>query len=284
MGIDMSELQKFSGLVKQAVSKGDIDVPMLPEVAYRVLSLTRDSDSTAGQMAELIQADQALAGHVMRIANSAAYSAVSDIVSLRQAVARLGMKVISEIAISAVFSAKMFKTPDFEDYVEFNWQHAIATSLWSKEIAQLCDIDTEVAFMGGLLHSIGRPALLQTILDLGERQKQRLTPETVHSLENRYSQQVTELVLTKWNLPEQVVKAAKPYEQVDEADDAFKIAAAVHVGARLATYMLDVGAEDDRSSLMDMPALEVLSVDEDQLIQLMNEEEKIQQRLDSLSL
>lgn len=280
----MSELQKFSGAIKQAVAAGDIDVPMLPEVAYRVLALSRNSESTATEMAELIETDQALAGHVMRIVNSAAYSPVSNILSLKQAVTRLGMKVISEIALAAVLGAKMFKTPGFDDYVEYNWQHAIATSLWSKEIAQHCDVDTEVAFLAGLLHSIGRPALLQAILELAERQQQRLTPEMVHSLENCYSEQVTALVLTKWQLPDQVVKSAKPYEQVDEADEAFKIAATVHVGARLATYMLDVGAEDDRSSLMDMPALEVLDIDEDQLMQLMSVEETIEQRLGSLSL
>ena len=278
-----SQLEELEESLKLAIVEGFVEVPMLPEVAHRALILAKDPESTASEMAELVQSDQSLAGHVMRIANSVAYTPLSNLVSLQQAISRLGMNVISEIALSAVLSAKLFNTPGFEDYVEYNWQHALATSLWSKEIARLCKLDVEVSFLAGLLHSIGRPAVLQTILELAKQQNKIVTPEDVHRLENKYSQRVTELVVTRWKMPTQVLESIKPYNEQEEAA-AYKIAAAVHVGSRFATYMLELAVEDDKETLMQLPVLRVLGLNQEQVEQLFTLEETIQQRLDGMSL
>lgn len=275
-------IKRLEESLKQAILEGFVEVPMLPEVANRALSLAQDPEASAADMAELIERDQSLAGHVMRIANSVAYTPMANLVSLQQAVARLGMIVISEIALTAALGAKLFRTPGYEDYVEYNWQHALATSLWAKEVAKLCGSNTEATFLTGLLHSIGRPAVLQTLLDLAEQQKLSLTPEQVYLLENKYSQPVTTLVVRRWNMPSQIIESIQYYAELDEATDTGKIAAAVYLSSHLAAYMLDVGAEDDTESLIDLAqdVLELKQADMEHLLQL---EADIQRRLDGLS-
>lgn len=284
MSETLSEFEQIKESLKQAIFDGFIEVPMLPDVAHRTLLLTQDPTSNASQLAELIQRDQSLAGHVMRIANSAAYTPMANMVSLQQAISRLGMSVIGEIALSAVLGSKLFNTPGYDDYVEHNWQHALATSLWAKEIARLSKSNVEVSFLAGLLHSIGRPAVLQTIVDLSKQQAITLDPEQVHQLENSYSQQVTELVITRWNMPEQVIAAIKPYDEIGKAFAASKIAATVDIGAHFASYMLDIAAEDNTETLMHLPALGVLNLYPEQVEQLFDMEDTIQQRLEALSL
>lgn len=281
---DLSAKKSFEESLKQAIFEGFVEVPMLPEVANRTLLMTQDPEASAAQMADLIQGDQSLAGHVMRIANSVAYTPMSNLTSLQQAVSRLGMNVICEIALAAVLGAKLFNTPGYEDYVEFNWQHALVTALWSKEIARESGIDAENCFLAGLLHSIGRPAVLQTVLELAEQQNELVTPEQVHRLENKYSQPVTELVVVRWKMPTQIIESIKPYEQLAEIDPVYKVAAAVHVAARFATFMLDLAAEDDKDTLMDLSALDVLGLDSTQAEKLLAMQQDIQQRLDQLSL
>lgn len=284
LGTKQTGAESLEESLQQAIFEGFVEVPMLPQVASQALSLAHDPEASAAQMANLIERDQSLAGHVMRIANSVAYTPLANLVSLQQAVARLGMNVISEIALTAALSAKLFNTPGYEDYVEFNWQHAMATSLWSKEIAKVASINSEAAFLAGLLHSVGRPAVLQTMLELSKQQGTSLMPETVYRLENKYSQPVTELVVTRWGMPIQVIESVKPYEQLDVDSESAKIAASVHAGSRFATYMLDIAAEDDKETLMDLAALELLGLDEAQIEQLLEQEETIQQRLNGLSL
>lgn len=280
---ELFALKSLEEGLRQAILEGFVEVPMLPEVANRALSLTQDPDASAAQMAELIQGDQSLAGHVMRIANSVAYTPMANITSLQQAVARLGMNVICEIALAAVLGAKLFNTPGYEDYVEFNWQHALATSLWSKEIARQAGLDLETAFLAGLLHSIGRPAVLQTVLEIASQKDIIVTPELVHRLETKYSQPVTDLVVMRWSMPTAIINAIKPYQRLDKNEPAFGVAAAVHVAARFASYMLDVGAEDDEETLMELDALSVLGLSDDEAQQLLALQDSVQLRVELLS-
>ncbi|MDF1588778.1 MAG: HDOD domain-containing protein [Gammaproteobacteria bacterium] len=276
------ELQQFEQMLQQQIDAGDIDVPMLPEVANRALLLAQNPDSDASEMAKLIQSDQSLAGHVMRIANSVAYTPMSNLVSLQQAIARLGMRVISEIALTAAIGAKLFHTPGYEPYVASVWRHALATSLWSKEIARHCRSNVEVAFLAGLLHSIGRPAILQVILDLAKQQQIELTPDLVHQLEQNYCQQITEQVVFKWKMPQLVIDAIRWNSEDDDTTITAKVAAVVSTSAAFSVYML--GSDKiDKASLYTLPELTILNVYQDEVESLLNKVDEIKQGLEGLS-
>jgi HD-like signal output (HDOD) protein len=279
---DLAETKELEAALRLAIVEGFVEVPMLPEVASQALSLAQDPEVSASQMAALLEQDQSLAGHVMRIANSVAYTPMANLVSLQQAIARLGMVVISEIALTAAIGAKLFNTPGYEAYVEYNWQHAMATALWAKTIASEAKLNAEAAFLAGLLHSIGRPAVLQTVLELARQENKTVVPEQVHHLENQFSQAVTELVVSRWQMPVQVQESVKPYDTLDTTTETGRIAAAVHAGERFATYMLDVAPGDDEDILVSMSAFDVLGISEAQAARLLGQEDEIQQRLAGL--
>ena len=62
---------ELENLLKQSIAEGFVEVPILPEIANKAFMLANNKESDASQMAQLIQSDPSLAGHVMRIANSA---------------------------------------------------------------------------------------------------------------------------------------------------------------------------------------------------------------------
>lgn len=278
----LSPLEEFEESLRLAIVEGFVEVPMLPEVANRALALAQDPESDASTMARLIQGDQSLAGHVMRIANSVAYTPLSNLVSLQQAIARLGMNVISEITLAAVLSAKLFNTPGYESYVGDVWRQALATSLWSKEIARHCRSNVEVAFLAGLLHSIGRPAILQTILDLSKQQDFALTSDQVHELEDKYSQQVSEAVVTRWKMPELVVASVRGLREPDNSTAAGKVAAVVVAGSSFADFMLEP-QRMEQEALYSLPVLAALNLYQDEVESLLGQTETIKQRLQGLS-
>ncbi len=268
--------------LRQLINRGGIEVPMLPEVANKALLLAQNPESDAAEMASLIQSDQSLAGHVMRIANSVAYTPLSNLVSLQQAVSRLGMTIISEIALAAAIGAKMFKTPGYEDYVADIWQHALATSLWAKEVARHCRSNVEVAFLAGLLHSIGRPAVLQAILDLAKTHNSTVTENEVHQLENKYCQQVSEAVVHKWQMPELVIEAVCAYTNYNSALTAGVQATHVVVGSRFATHML-TPEKLDKETLFSLPVLGKLNLYPDDVEKIFEQTESVKSRLEGLS-
>jgi len=277
-----SQVESLSDALRQLINSGGIEVPMLPEVANKALILAQNPDSDASEMASLIQSDQSLAGHVMRIANSVAYTPMSNLVSLQQAIARLGMTVISEIALAAAIGAKMFNTPGYEDYVSDIWRHALATSLWSKEIARYCRSNVEVAFLAGLLHSIGRPAVLQAILDLAQQQKITLTKGEVQQLENAYCQLVSQAVVHSWKMPTLVINAVSEYTDQNSDLPTGEQTAQITAGARFATHMLKP-ENLDREILLSLPALTTLNLYQDEVESLLSQTETVKARLEGLS-
>lgn len=277
-----SQAQLLAEPLEHLINRGGIEVPMLPEIANKALLLAQNSDSDASEMAQLIQSDQSLAGHVMRIANSAAYTPMSNLVSLQQAIARLGMGVISEIALTAAIGAKMFNTPGYEAYVASVWRHALATSLWAKEVARHCRSNVEVAFLAGLLHSIGRPAILQTIIELAKKEQVDLTTEDIHQLENTYCHRLSVAVVNLWKMPTLVVEAVSSYTDYNNALTTSAQTAQVTIGARLATYML-TPEKLDKETLFVLPALATLNLYQDEVDSLLSQTDAIKARLEGLS-
>jgi HD-like signal output (HDOD) protein len=277
-----SQAQLLAEPLEYLINRGDIEVPMLPEVANKALLLAQNPDSDSIEMAQLIQSDQSLAGHVMRIANSAAYTPMSNLVSLQQAVARLGMGVISEIALAAAIGAKMFNTPGYEDYVSGIWRHALATSLWAKEVARHCRSNVEVAFLAGLLHSIGRPAILQTIIELAKKEQIVLTQQDIHQLENTYCHRLSEAVVNLWKMPSLVVEAISTYTDYNKTLTTSTQAAQLTIGARFASYML-MPERLDKETLFILPALSTLNLYQDEVEKLLNQTDAIKARLEGLS-
>lgn len=277
-----SQAQLLAEPLERLINRGDIEVPMLPEVANKALLLAQNPDSDASEMAKLIQSDQSLAGHVMRIANSSAYTPMSNLVSLQQAIARLGMGVISEISLTAAIGSKMFNTPGFEEYVAGVWRHALATSLWAKEVARHCRSNVEVAFLAGLLHSIGRPAMIQTIMELAKNEQVDLTEDDIHQLEDRYSHQLSVAVVNTWKMPTLVIEAVSTYTDDNNALKISAQAAQVTVGARFSTFML-TPEKIDREALFMLPALATINLYQDEVESLLNKTDVIKARLEGLS-
>ncbi|MDX1748866.1 MAG: HDOD domain-containing protein [Methylophaga sp.] len=266
-----TELEKF---LKQSIEEGFVEVPILPEIANKAFMLANDKESDASQMAQLIQSDPSLAGHVMRIANSAAYTPMANLTSLQQAIARLGMTTISEIAISAVINAKLFNTPGYEDYADLIWQQSLAT----KEVASHCNVNVEVAFLAGLIHSIGRPAVLQTLIDLAEQRTLPLNDEIVHQLEDNYWLIVSQMIVIRWRMPALVIETIQHIETPSTDKEAGQLAAVVN----MARYAADAMLNDELADNFPQAAIDIVEFESADIQKLLTKKEQISERLTQL--
>lgn len=271
-----TDLEEF---LNQSINEGFVEVPILPEVANKAFMLANDKNSDASQMAQLIQSDPSLAGHVMRIANSAAYTPMANLTSLQQAIARLGMTTISEIAISAVLNAKLFNTPGYEDYAEAIWRQALATSLWAKEIASHCNVNVEVAFLAGLIHSIGRPAVLQTLIDVAAQRTLLLDDEIVHQLEEKYWLSVSQMIVIRWRMPALVIETIQHLETPSTDKEAGQLAAVVNMARYAAEAMLN----DELADNFPLASIAIVEFELADTQKLLTKKEQISERLKQLA-
>lgn len=269
-------------MLDQMIADGDIEVPMLPEVANKAVTLAQNPDSNANEMANLISADQSLAAHVMRIANSAAYTPNASLTSLQQAIARLGMALISEIAVAASIGTKMFNTPGYEDHIGKIWCHALSTALWAKEIARKIRSNVETSFLAGLLHSVGRPVVVQASLDLAMKRGIALSPEEVFYVENIYYQKIGEAVIENWGMPQIIQEVIAYFEEPECAPNSSDQTAIIKAAALFAHHMLDP-EQISKADLIEHPVLGSLNLYPNEIEEILEKSDVVKSSMETMS-
>jgi HD-like signal output (HDOD) protein len=274
--------QALAENIKQQLSSGNIEVPLLPEVASRVIALSQDSESEISDLAQLVQSDPSLAAHVMRIANSAAYTPNASLVSLQQAITRLGMNLICDIAVAASISTRMFKAPGYESRINHIWKHALATALWAKEIARTCRLNVEATFLCGLLHSIGRPVTIQAACDITKRNAASLSEEDTQALEDMLNIEVGSCVLKSWEMPIIICEALQHLKDYHAAPHAVEQTMIVNASAQFATHMLD-SEQLSRDDLIALEVLADLNLYQDEVEKLLEKRDDIVSSMEAMS-
>lgn len=233
--------------IRDRLADGSVTVPVLPAIAAAALSLLNDPGADTGAIAATIRNDPALAGHVMKFANSPLLRAGAPIVSLPQAIARLGMRRIAEVALAACLGPHLFKAPVHAALVERIWTESLATALWAGEIARSLRSNVEVSFLCGLLHRIGRPVVLQALQELPDAQVVPPTPGEVDALLEAHGVAAGLVVARSWNLPEAVAETIAHVADFRAAGRSPERVALVAAARAFAIDTLAAGAPDSAS-------------------------------------
>ncbi len=247
---------------------GGLELPPLPRVAQQVLALASSDSADAAELARLIQEDQSLAGHVFRYANSTSFMARHPIRTLQQAVARMGMALISEVALAVSVRGKVFSAPGFEETVARLWHHAAASGTWGKEIARLRRRNVESAYLCGLLHNIGKPIALQDLSGLGRSLGLEPAHDSILALLEEFHTQVGMKAAEQWGLPAQVTASIGYFQRYEEAPSFGEEATITYCADLLADWSLDPDtvSEDDIGTDPVMQALNFYPTDVQELL------------------
>jgi len=133
------------------------ELPPLPAVAMRALSLAKDPETEAGELSRVVASDAALSARVLRISRSVLYARRHPPRSLKEAVLTVGFQALRKILIAACTRAVFEKS---DAVTESLWNHALATALACDELSQEFQVaDRGWGFVLGLLHDIGKQIL-----------------------------------------------------------------------------------------------------------------------------
>lgn len=276
----------FADVLAKRIQQDDIEVPMLPEVANKVMRLTNDPESCAADLAKLIQSDQTLAGHVMRIANSALYSPNASLVSLQQAITRLGMRVIGEIALAACVNSKMFNAPGYEKHIQTELQYSLMAGLWAKEVARACRRNVEAAFLAGLLHDIGRPVCVQVVNEVAKTFDIEVAPNQMYELEDHFQRALGITVVHQWEMPTLVRDVVTWFDDYANAGQSSEATMIVVAGAEFARRFYSgtpLRQKITHEQLLKSPVLAALNLYPDDVQKLVEKEALISAAMEAMS-
>lgn len=266
--------------LEQRLHDGKLELPLLPGVAMEVTSAAAREDTDARALAEILKRDAAMAAHVLRVVNSPVYSPRAQIVSLQQAVGRVGSAKIREIAMIIACRAGVFKVKGYEAEVDQVFKHSVATALFAQEIARQTRNNVEEAFLCGLLHDVGRPVLLQALLEATRERSGSWSREALLALVSELHCRAGAALASAWALPEAVSQAI-----LNHHGPGAEHAASVHITALadvLGHALLDA-PELDASAVQGHVALEKLEIYPDVLAKILSRSQSVRQAAEVLS-
>lgn len=278
-----SPTKTVASAIVEGIKSGKLELPVIPSVANKILSLTNDPDADMADLSKLIHGDQSIASHVLRIANTASYTSGEPIVSLQQAVTRLGMKLLGEIAIAVSIQNDIFKAPGFEEQIKYLLRHALASAAYGREIARKRRRNVEGQFLCGLLHSVGHPICLQLVAKVQAMHGISLEQKEIDHVITLLSPKVATKIALDWKLPKQLQVTTAHHRNYQDAPSFVDECAATYLSRLLANWMLNP-ATYSAIELAKEPVVEFLNFYQDDFQELLCKKDEVKSVVAAMEL
>jgi HD-like signal output (HDOD) protein len=247
---DLDPADAIHALLESSLDGGELKVPLLPEVAVRVVRSGPKDSGSARELAQIINSDPALAMYVMRIAASAANRPATPILTLSHAVAWLGFDEVANIAFTLALQGKMLDVKGQQQKARRLWRHALASALWSRQLADMLDQEAGLCYLCGLLHDIGKVVALGAVHDMAQRTDTILSGRDYDRLIEIFRRPIGQRVVTEWNLPAPVRAVTSRWDEYAEAGASRFECTVVHLAHDLADFTLQGSTQLARDLLV----------------------------------
>lgn len=247
----------------------ELELPMLPEAAARVIALCDDEDSDARALEAVLERDPSLTACVLKVANSALYASSEPIVSLQHAVSRLGMGTVRNLALTESLRTRLFDVPGHAATVGDIWDHCALAAVFAREIARKQRRNVEAAFLCGLIHDVGRSVVLQTVLRM-PRSCGTLSEEQIELAMDVHHARVGARLVQTWGLADWTAAAVEHHHDPDSAVPHEDLARITRLADLLADWVNTPGSEASDFPVDDpvIVALNLYPDDVDALLEL----------------
>lgn len=216
---EVDALELVRTRVRQYLACDELVIPILPEVAVRVVDTGTRRAANAHVLADIINTDPALTMYVLRIAACAAKRPAQPISSLQHAVAWLGIDEVANIAFTLALQGKLLDVKGHHRKARRLWRHSLASALWARQLAHMAARETGVSYLCGLLHGIGKVVSLGAINDVAHRAGAHPSGDDFDRLIEIFHEDIGARVLNSWSLPKavsQVLAHWKNYRSAGE--------------------------------------------------------------------
>ncbi len=209
-------------------ASGVRSLPPFSPVACRLVQLITDDKAHFREIAQVFALDAALSSQVLRVANSALLGCRYEVASILKAVLVVGADRLRNIAVTVAM--KNYLGEGDSAFLHRCWRHNLATALWLEALVEYFDVEPSIAYTAGMLHDIGRIALLMLFphdyaafldhtltVNLDKREAERKLCDADHC-------QIGHNLSNAWNFPSALVDViARHHDEVTAATPASRL-------------------------------------------------------------
>jgi len=237
------------GLVIQGLQ----DLPTLPVVVNKIITIIGDERSSASDLSDIISRDQSILSVVLRLVNSAFYGYSRGVTSVHQATVILGFNILKSIALGAsIFKAMPKGGGKYKFDRNALWVHSLGVATTARIMAQKVGYnDAEEAFVSGLLHDVGRVIFDSVFPDDFSNILVKVKEEGISMIDAEMDvmdmshAEAGKILLNKWQLPSSVSNAAGFHHDPDKAPENYAVLVSIIHLSNIICRTLKIGSSGD---------------------------------------
>jgi putative nucleotidyltransferase with HDIG domain len=224
----------------------------MPVSVGRLAQMISRAETDFAEVVGVIEFDQALTTNVLRWANSAWSGAKTPILSVRDAVIRLGMAAILKLAVGHTLSAPLTKCsyPSVENEDSL-WRHSITAALVAEHLGSFAkQAVPPVSFTASLVHDVGKLLLGRYLKDEDVLKiRQLVHKEKIQGIEAEQQVLGTDHarvggeIAWFWKFPDELSKAIEQHHSVNPAPD--PLLGTVQIANSVANFINGGNESDD---------------------------------------
>ena len=237
--------------LQRKIERQEIKLPEIPSIVFELNEVIADPVASADDIAQVVNKSPSLAVLLLKIVNSPFYGFPAQIDTITRAVAIIGTKEISSLALG-ICTITMFKNipRHIIDMPSF-LKHSLACGIVARIVAAHKNIlQTEQLFVAGLLHDLGRLVVYQYYPDQATHLLNRSLAgdQPLYEVEREYlgchHTDIGQHLLQQWKLPITLENILFYHHCPSQADNQMQ-AAIVHL-ADIMVNALGLGSSGNR--------------------------------------
>lgn len=233
--LDENQLEQAQALQNKMIdwiNNRDLEIPSIPKVISEAVRLAGDPEVTVKTLEDLVSKDQAIAGALIKIANSVLLGGVEKVKTIRAAIVRLGQTELRNILLGAFVETRLFRSKVYGPLIAKLWSHSLACAVVARYLAEKMGADPELAYLSGLLHDVGQASLLYSYI-YHTKENDPLPDQVVEFAMRDLHAQAGGLAVKQWGLSDEVVSAITYHHDFTKANDQSQMAALIQLADTL---------------------------------------------------
>ena len=218
--------------IGERIERGQFDLPHLPSTSMVVMDLAANPSSEIPEIVESLSSDPVLSTRLLRMANSALYATQEPVETIHEAIMRVGMRELRSLILALSMRQVIFRNGNLTSYAEETWRQAYSVAVICRSISEQCGMPGDKMFLLGLLHDVGKIALL-SMLQREVKDPKDVTPTLVGRSFLEYHEQTGSLMAEGWKLSEEFISVAGCHHKYENNEEYGRSAAVVSLAHRL---------------------------------------------------
>jgi putative nucleotidyltransferase with HDIG domain len=260
-------IREIFAKIIQDFSAGKIAPPVMPQVVRDVQAVIKRKDSTAEDVAAVIERDPVISLRLLAVANSPVFRGIQEIHNVKEAIPRMGLKETLNLII-AIANKSIYETDrvQFRILMDKLWVHSLACAYGSKLIAEHLKLDdSEKFFLMGLVHDIGKSVLLKAFTEVPLIKKINFDLVQANIQQGHLS--IGGVLLKRWGFDDIFIKVVTMHESPEFSPETEKEIRVVHL-ANMLSRNIGYSLFEEEVDLKELDSAKFLHMDPDTLGQI----------------